>query len=527
MNRGEFVGHFQKARRVREGSYVALCPVHGDRKPSLSIDFRGGKALLNCRSQGCSARDIIAAVGLTWSDAFDEPLAPRESPQVWKGAPGPVVATYDYRDEHGELVLQVTRHEPKTFRRRYPDPLGGWLYQDPGVPRVPYRLQEVLSAARNGGEVWVAEGEKDVETLRSWGLVATTNEGGALKWTPEHSKWLVGCSRAWILPDGDEAGRKHGTAVEASLRAAGVETVLLPPLPWAKDVSAWEGGSRAELERWALTKVPRVLRAKALVKTYDDALARIERIQSGTEPEILSTGLPQLDEAIGGLQRTLTIVGSQPGHGKSGLMMAVVRHLTERGRTVGVFSLEDSAEWMAMRLLSHYSRVPLFLLGKKRLRPEQEAALEEHRETVRPMLERIITSDQSRLTAPEILADATKMLDAGACAIFVDHLGEVGLQRTDRHDRDIGEALGELMRIPKERDVPLWVLAHTKRPAGEKARPSATDFAFSADLERKARVALSLSKEDDWVKVTVVKQTNGPAGRVVELAFDHRSGLVR
>lgn len=31
-----------------------------------------------------------------------------------------IVATYDYTDEHGELLFQVVRHEPKNFRQRRP-----------------------------------------------------------------------------------------------------------------------------------------------------------------------------------------------------------------------------------------------------------------------------------------------------------------------------------------------------------------------------------------------------------------------
>jgi len=36
-----------------------------------------------------------------------------------------IVATYDYRDEAGELVFQVVRYEPKDFRQRKPKDGGG------------------------------------------------------------------------------------------------------------------------------------------------------------------------------------------------------------------------------------------------------------------------------------------------------------------------------------------------------------------------------------------------------------------
>ena len=48
-----------------------------------------------------------------------------------------------------------------------------------GVRRVPYHLPEVIAAEK----VLVVEGEKDVETARTFGFVATTNAEGAGKWT--------------------------------------------------------------------------------------------------------------------------------------------------------------------------------------------------------------------------------------------------------------------------------------------------------------------------------------------------------
>jgi hypothetical protein len=52
------------------GGYVALCPAHADRRPSLSIN-RGedGRILLHCWA-GCPTSAVLAAAGLSWSDLF-------------------------------------------------------------------------------------------------------------------------------------------------------------------------------------------------------------------------------------------------------------------------------------------------------------------------------------------------------------------------------------------------------------------------------------------------------------------------
>ena len=38
-----------------------------------------------------------------------------------------VAVTYDYRAEHGDLLFQKVRDEPKGFRQRRPDGKGGWM----------------------------------------------------------------------------------------------------------------------------------------------------------------------------------------------------------------------------------------------------------------------------------------------------------------------------------------------------------------------------------------------------------------
>lgn len=164
-----------------------------------------------------------------------------------------IVATYDYRDEHGNLLFQVARlQDPKDFRQRRPDGNGGWEWSVKGTRIVPYRLPELQ--ASNGSTVYVVEGEKDVDRLSSSGLVATCNPGGAGKWPDDFASYLTGRDVV-ILPDNDTAGKEHGQQVATNLvpKAKRVRMLELPGLPPKGDVSDWlaAGGSRDELERLA------------------------------------------------------------------------------------------------------------------------------------------------------------------------------------------------------------------------------------------------------------------------------------
>ncbi len=59
-----------KVRRTGPGTWLACCPAHEDRTASLSIKDADEKTLLHCFGQGCSAAEIVAAVGLEISDLF-------------------------------------------------------------------------------------------------------------------------------------------------------------------------------------------------------------------------------------------------------------------------------------------------------------------------------------------------------------------------------------------------------------------------------------------------------------------------
>ena len=99
-----------------------------------------------------------------------------------------IAKTYDYVDEHGALLFQVVRFEPKDFRQRKPDGNGSWTWKLGDTPRVLYHLPEMIEAIASEHPIFIAEGEKDVDALVGIGVTATCNPGGAGKWRDEYSQ---------------------------------------------------------------------------------------------------------------------------------------------------------------------------------------------------------------------------------------------------------------------------------------------------------------------------------------------------
>jgi hypothetical protein len=157
--------------------------------------------------------------------------------------------TYDYRASDGSLLYQVVRKIPKKFLQRRPDGAGGWIWKMAGVVRIPYRLPELMRATSDV-PVFICEGEKDCDNLAGFGLIATTNPGGAGKWQPNMSPYLRGRDVV-ILPDNDQAGEDHALDVAAKLHgiARTVTIHRLPGIPEKGDVSDWirSGGNPASL----------------------------------------------------------------------------------------------------------------------------------------------------------------------------------------------------------------------------------------------------------------------------------------
>lgn len=65
--------HLEKVKRTGQGKWLACCPSHGDKTPSLSIrELDDGRVLVHCFAQ-CSVEEVLGAVGL----AFDALYPPR------------------------------------------------------------------------------------------------------------------------------------------------------------------------------------------------------------------------------------------------------------------------------------------------------------------------------------------------------------------------------------------------------------------------------------------------------------------
>ncbi len=256
---------------------------------------------------------------------------------------GPIVEAYDYLDERRQLLFQATRHKPKDFRQRQPDGRGGWIWSvtNPPVRLVPFKLPELLATAP-GETVLIPEGEADVIRAREMGFAGTCNAMGAGKWRAEYSEHLRG-RNVVILPDKDEAGRKHGEDVARSVygKAASVKVLDLPGVGPGGDLREWaDAGGTAEGLRRLIDEAPEWTPPEE----RDDG-----RVDLGA---VLLNGVEPPRELVEGvvLEGRSHVIYSGPGLGKTFIMLWIILRVLERGAPVLLYDKENMARIMGERL---------------------------------------------------------------------------------------------------------------------------------------------------------------------------------
>lgn len=193
---------------------------------------------------------------------------------------------YPYRDVRGEAIYEVLRFPGKEFRIRRPNGDGTYAWNLDGVARVPYRLEEVFLA----DEVFLVEGEKDVETLRCVDIVASTNAGGAGGWQKEFGEYFRG-KTVVILPDQDEPGYKWAGRVLSDLYGivGSLKRVDLPGLEFGSgaDVTDWLNTGHTKRELLELVEATPVWEpagacGDALLRELENFVARFLILPEGS-----------------------------------------------------------------------------------------------------------------------------------------------------------------------------------------------------------------------------------------------------
>ena len=278
----------------------------------------------------------------------------------------------------------------------------------------------------------------------------------------------------------------------------------------------------------------------------------------------LSTGLTDMDKKLGGLHRSdLLILAGRPSMGKTSLATNIAFNIAKsykrgklpdggegavNGGVVGFYSLEMSAEQLAMRILSEASEVPSEQLRRGDMTEGEFRRFVEAAKTLEACP--LYIDDTPALPISQLAARARRLKRThGLDVLFVDYLQLVRpATAKDSRVNEVSEITQGLKAIAKELDIPVVALSQLSRQVEnrEDKRPQLSDLRESGSIEQDADVVMFVFREEYYkerekpgdheldkmaawqtemealhgkAEVIIGKQRHGPIGHV-ELSFE-------
>lgn len=455
------------------GNWLVHSPLREDRNPSFSIRRSDGYWHDFATSDHGTIFDaLMEAHGYTFSEALEHVAShtgQASTPQpvtVASSTERREVARYSYCDEHGEILYETIRFDPKGFQQRRLNDAGKWVYRDAlkDVHRVPYRLQAITRADLKKCRV-LFEGEKDADRAAELGLLATATVGGSNAWRDEYAAFFQHVPVA-IIPDNDTPGWGYAQAAAQSLHgiASSVRVVELPRLgerlpKHGLDFTDWLdrfGGSADELkqlirstEEWDPAFAPAVEplpKAGLVFVTMSDVESRpVDWLWHGWLP-----------------RGKVTILGGHPGDGKSTMTAWLAATLSHGGHW------PDGSPAPSARTL--------FLLAEDSLEDTLRPRLDQHGADV----SRIIAlstaiDDKGRHESFDVKKHLT-LLEAAITErtvdlIVIDPLTSF-MPKSDRNaEGDVRDLLTPLGRLADRTGVAILAIMHVGKPSMSRRTP--------------------------------------------------------
>jgi len=229
----------------------------------------------------------------------------------------------------------------------------------------------------------------------------------------------------------------------------------------------------------------------------------------------LSTGLVDLDQKLGGLHPSdLVVLAARPSMGKTALATNIAFNVarkyawepqpdgsrkTVNGGVVAFFSLEMSAEQLAMRLLAEVTEVPSDKIRKGEITVGEFGRI---RDAAAEIAEAPLYIDATGGISIAKLAARARRLKrtAGLDLIVVDYLQLVTANDTGRMDnrvQEVTQITQGLKTLAKELSVPVIAAAQLSRQVENRddKKPQLADLRESGSIEQDADVVMFIYRE--------------------------------
>lgn len=519
-------------RQMNSKQWRGKCPVHDGDGENFAVDAETGGSF--CHSQCGKGWDII---GLEMELGRTDFIQAKKEVFRLIGRPEPkwedrdVIATYDYTDEHGNLLYQVLRKFPKDFRQRRPDSTGKWIYSLKDQPRVPFQLAKF----HEHEAIAVCEGEKDAINLTRIGVFATCNSEGALKWRPELTPYFAE-KQIIIFPDNDQKGREHALLVAESLYpvAKRIRIAEIPGLAAKGDVSDFiqAGGTIQQLRQcvkaaheyrpgWTFPQeIPSeedhwVKTSAQIVACYDSP----ESFWDLAAQQGIPTPFATLNDDLGGGLRNgeVYIIAAERGFGKSSLALQFLIKASKLGYGGLLFSLEMGEQDVLRRMVSIEERIDLAQLRILQRKEKEHANTIPDQALLKKLTRRLVARTkqcseykilvhQKPRVTPQYLIEEVQRLSVRQKLdyIILDHMQLMGSTGQEKKDYEKFTAISRALKgeVARELQVPVLVVSQVSRTNSIEKRTELeiTDMRGSGAIEEDAAAVMLAYHDAEHVK---------------------------
>lgn len=293
----------------------------------------------------------------------------------------------------------------------------------------------------------------------------------------------------------------------------------------------------AEKRIYEVTSTPTLSKFTSLRETLTDAWTRLEHLhEHKDEMRGVRSGFKDLDNMLAGFQKSdLIILAARPSMGKTALALDIARQTAvQHGTTVGIFSLEMSAQQLVDRMVAAEAKVNSWNLRTGHITEQDDWA------RIRDAYERlgaapIFIDDQPGNNILKMRSVARRLKrDNGLGLLVVDYLqlmAPTGARSSDSMVQQVTEISRSLKNLARELDVPVIALSQLSRAVEQRrGKPRLSDLRDSGSIEQDADVVMFIHRDDKMnetsdrpniAEILIEKHRNGPVGKV-DLYFDDK-----
>ena len=248
-----------------------------------------------------------------------------------------------------------------------------------------------------------------------------------------------------------------------------------------------------------VTPKDRVVRMAELANIIHEDLEK----RSNGENKMLMTGIPELDNNVGGIEDTdFMVIGARPGIGKSVLGMQIALNVARKGGKVLICSREMSAQQYGHRMVANLAEINGQMLRRGRIEAD---AWGDINDACNEMSGYAISFAFQCSTVEELRVMVQHEMDTvGLDLVVVDYLQimQTSAKKQKRYE-EVGAISRGLKMMALDLRIPVIAMAQVGRPQDDKGKavmPGLSSLRESGNIEQDADIVLFMhhpEKEND------------------------------